>query len=206
MIRCCINGYNEIFLLESCLQKIRSKVDHITFVDGAYKEFPHKIPWSNDGTLDIAKELCDEVIECTEPWPDEIIKRNQYLTGAPGDWYFVLDCDEMFVGDIRESALETLTDDVDIRMREKHDSGYIPDRNIYRFFKHREGIHYEKTHHALWLPGIDLPLNKREHDVYPHAYLEHLTKQRPIERNECKGVYIRWLQKQERVARHEYWL
>ena len=165
-------------------------------VDGAYCCFPFDMPYSTDGTLRIAAELADEVIPTSAPWETEIVKRNQYLVGQPGDYYLVVDADEEFVGEIPD--LEQ--DDYQIELRRTDPVGPY---SIYRLFKHRDGIRYNGTHHALFVG--DKFLNRRDLPVVKGCHLIH-HMDRPRERVEAKGVYYRRLKEQEAPFRAEYGL
>ena len=92
--------WNESQYLEESLKSIRDKVDLIVIVDGAFKKFRHKVPWSTDGTIEIAKRYVDILIETKKPWKNEVTKRNQYLIGKPGDFYLVMGGHEMWSGNL----------------------------------------------------------------------------------------------------------
>ena len=91
----CFNIYNEAAVLEEALQAVKGKVDKIIVVDGAYEKFPHQIPYSTDGSIEIAVRYADELISPRKAWKSEIEKRNAYLIGKPGDVYLTLDGHEI---------------------------------------------------------------------------------------------------------------
>ncbi len=51
----CINVFNEVEFLPGCVESLVG-IDEIHIVDGAYKDFPHKKPWSTDGTVEWIQE------------------------------------------------------------------------------------------------------------------------------------------------------
>lgn len=167
--------------LEACIKAAREVLPnpHVLVVDGVYAKFPHDNlkPWSTDGTLDVARSLADTVVETSEPWESEIVKRNSYLIGDPGDLYVHLDADELLRG-----TWPVVTNDADLEFR-RHE----PRRAyLYRVFRHREGIHYAKRHHYLW--DGDVLLNSLPRDVLPGVHVLHTIDQRP-EMAFAKGAY-----------------
>lgn len=95
----CVIAYNEEDLLPGCLDSLQGKVSRIVVVDGRYKDFPGEGGPSTDGTRDIALSY-DNVSFIPSPdgaWVNEITKRNAYLVGNEGDWYFVIDADEVLL-------------------------------------------------------------------------------------------------------------
>ena len=152
--------YDEIQYFEESLKSIRDKVDLIVVIDGAYKKYPHKYPFSTDKTLLVANKYADKVIETAEPWKSEIIKRNQYLIGKPGDIYLQLDGHEIWSGDLTPPF-----GNYKIRMQMK--DGW---HKFFRMFEHQAGLHYQRRHYELWIKdkciGTDFP-------IYPHGHIIH---------------------------------
>jgi len=111
----CIIVFNEVELLPDCLNSLLG-VDEIRIVDGAYRDFPHEKPWSTDGTIELVKEMQKtdgriKLITCTNPWKDEVEKRNAYFDSEDGDanWYLQIDADEQVAGyDPETNPLEQL--------------------------------------------------------------------------------------------------
>lgn len=169
-------------------------VDYIVLVDGAYCGFPFDKPYSTDTTLAIAAEFADEVINTTAPWQSEIVKRNEYLVGKPGDYYLIVDADEEIVGELPELKHDDYR--VDLKRTDP-----VMSYSIFRLFKHRKGIRYNGTHHALFV-GEKL-LNKRDLPVVKGLHLIHHID-RSQERTEAKGVYYRHLKGEEAAFRAEH--
>lgn len=98
-----ISFYNEKKGIERILTSIYQFCDTIVCIDGAYASFPHKRPWSTDGTIKRIKNFPDPdqkiiLIHTTTPWKTEVEKRNTFFSfGIPGDWYFIVDGDEELV-------------------------------------------------------------------------------------------------------------
>jgi len=152
--------YNEAQYLEKSLKSIRDKVDFIIVIDGAYKKFPHKYPFSTDGTLKIAYKYADKVIETGEAWKSEVIKRNQYLIGEPGDVYIQIDGHEIWSGKLIPPFGNYR---IKMRMRD----GW---HEFFRMFIHQHTLRYYKKHYELWVKDKCLG---QEFPIYPHGHLIH---------------------------------
>lgn len=185
MIVACINMFNEIQFIEQCLRSIKDKVDKIIVVDGTYKEFPHKECYSTDGSLEIAKRYADNVIECKEPWENQIAKRNQYLHIYKGVdvYHLVIDADEELIGSLKGYEQAS---DWNIKLLRTDGIG---EYNVYRIFKWREDLHYEGAHHCLVTE--DYILNKFQIPVLENCKLIHFNSERDKKRIEDKGTYYR---------------
>lgn len=151
-----INVYSDAWTLPRCIESIRRAAPQarVVVVDGAYAAFPHPAgqPESADGTLDIAERLADTVIRCPrdadgrpQPWPDEIVKRNAYLVGQPGDFYLVVDADESVEGRVPVGLFAPAQD-----VLLQRDDG-TPRYGLLRLFAHAPGIRYEGAHNAIWI-------------------------------------------------------
>jgi len=203
----CVNVFQDKNGLRECLSALRGALpadSKLVVVDGAYKEFPHDKPYSTDGTIEVAHELADIVIETKEAWENEEIKRSQYFIGKEDDVYIVVDADETIQGKISEG----ITEDHWILLRRTN----TPEKPyyIYRIHVHKPGIRYQGTHHAVW------------DDIYGlrNILLENRTKKRRIvncelKHNVCdrrlndlkygkRGDYHRWLQEHEREFRRQH--
>lgn len=219
----CVNAYQDAEMLKRSLPVLARLVDRLIVVDGAYADFPiyGGIPTSTDGTLDVARCWTDEIVWRPTPWENEIEKRNAYLIGEPGDWYLVCDADEVLEGAIFGRAAEPSCacdrcsrartragapvaeatpdgrDDwlVDLYRVEQHDLR----QPIHRLFRHRPGIRYAGTHHAVHV-GADL-VHPDRLPVVPGLAFRHLTAERPVERVERKGAYYGILGPSERAFR-----
>lgn len=205
----CVNQFEDASFLEQSLPAIRSTVDLLVVVDGRYADYPGDHPGSRDGSLDIARHYGAHVIEPVNglPWASEIEKRNAYLSvGDPGDYYFVVDADEIVVGHIDRDIMTTHDDwlvDL-IRIRKEQPLRQDLRQPIHRLFKHRAGIRYHGTHHAVHI--ADRLIHPDRLPLFPGAHFVHRTEYRDDKRNEAKGVYYRTLVKQEITFRERYGL
>ena len=112
---CLINLYNDYSTLPMAIHSIKDVVDNIIVADGAYQKYYDTYkqsvadaqPWSTDGSFEILDALrihCPpiKVIMCPDgrPWINQCVKRTALLDAVPeGDWFIVLDADEMLFGD-----------------------------------------------------------------------------------------------------------
>jgi len=143
VIIACYSVFNDMPILKESIESVSPYVDKIIVVDGAYREFPHKDFRSTDGTLEYLKSIEKvELIEAKSAWKDQISKRNATLIGSVGDWYLVIDGDEIWTGDFRLPSA-----DVGIIKCKRTSDGAKYDRA--RIFKHIEGLHYEGKHYWL---------------------------------------------------------
>lgn len=110
-----INLYNDYSTLTLAIHSVKDIVDSIIVADGAYKLYydnyikHHKDakPWSTDGSFEILDALRVHVppikmIMCPDgrPWMNQCVKRTALIDAVPeGDWFIVLDADEMLYGD-----------------------------------------------------------------------------------------------------------
>lgn len=109
-----ISEYNDYSTLPLAIHSVRDVADSIIVADGAYalyydhykKQIPESKPWSTDGSIEMIKALPNlplKIIECPnhEPWENQCVKRSALLDAVPqGDWFIVLDADEMLYGDV----------------------------------------------------------------------------------------------------------
>lgn len=186
---------------------MRELVDVLVVVDGAYRAFEqyNGTPESSDETLDVVHKLADVVIRCERTslgspvaWEDETIKRSKYLRGEPGDYYFVVDADEVIEGTIDREILATREDwlvehSEDVRRHLKKD--------LHRLFAHRPGVEYRGAHHAVHVGGALIHPSRDVKAVFPGLHLIHIKSQRTQERSERKGRYYDWLVPHEKAAR-----
>jgi len=110
-----ISIYNDYSTLPLAINSVSDLVDSIIVADGAYnlylKKFketnPTAKPHSTDGSLQILQAIPSiknklKIIECPDgkPWLNQCVKRTALLDAVPqGDWFIVLDADEMLYGD-----------------------------------------------------------------------------------------------------------
>ncbi|MEO0206588.1 MAG: hypothetical protein ABIL22_07945 [candidate division WOR-3 bacterium] len=177
-------------LLEECLVSLKKVVDRIVAVDGAYIEFPHYKPYSTDGCLDIAKKYADVVIENKDAWPDQISKRNAYLTlSSESDYYFVLDADEVVEGKIDKHKL--IEPYYGIKTLDcQSDGSTIPVDRI-RLIRHQRNIQYRNLHCEIWANNFPL-INSftTKFTVIDGVIIKHHTYRRPKNRLENDAKYM----------------
>ena len=201
----CVSFFNDLDLLPGCLETLGS-MDEIILVDGAYADFPHKIPWSTDGSLELVKELQKDdprikLMECKRAWADEVEKRNAYFAGKDGDWYLVIDADERL-----ESADETTIRDLksflasyplDYLMLDIVAQPVTPTIERYgRIFRHLPGLHYEIGHSNLIADGRMLLAEAPQYGtatLYSGLRILHLKLSRSGDRVDKKAEYYRKL-------------
>jgi len=142
----CVVTYNDMPLIQDCIQSIYDKVDRIIAVDGKYIDFPGEAKLSDDGTIQYLEGLEKvEIINTVDL--DEVAKRNCYLDELiDGDICLNIDTDEVLVGSIPE-----LKSDIGIIMIGEQGDRRRHRRSI-RFFKYRQGLHYWGKH-TLILDG-----------------------------------------------------
>ena len=176
MIYICFSVYNESQYLEEALRSVKGK-GKIIVVDGAYKKFPHRNPFSTDGTLRIADKYADIIITFPKAWPSEIYKRNKYLMGKPGDFYLQMDGHEIWKGELKKPfgnyRIETQMNDG------RHE--------FFRMFEHQPGIEYRKRHYELYVGDKCLG---QEFPVYPHGYLIHKDPDYSEERKKARKRFF----------------
>ncbi|RJQ50767.1 MAG: glycosyltransferase family 2 protein [Actinobacteria bacterium] len=141
--------YNDMDLLPGAVKSLKD-LDRIVIVDGAVGSEAEEGP-STDGTIEYVMKLADEddrvtVVESgAKPWEDKIAKRNQYLLGHEGDWYFVLEPFERAYGlsELKWFLPQAEPDVFSIQ--------YLPQPwaeeplLLQRLFRHLPGMKYEGT-------------------------------------------------------------
>ena len=136
MIIGCMSVFNEARMIRTAIKSL-SWVDRMIVVDGSYKGYPIQGN-STDRTVPIALALGAEVI-LAPPGLTQIAKRNRYLVGRPGDYYVVLDADEVWHG-----TPDQLTHRA---YRVKHSGRHWIPPTV-RVFKH--GARYKGAHNRLY--------------------------------------------------------
>ena len=180
-----INAFNEARLLPMALASLPPGVP-VTVFDGAYASFPHEVPWSTDGTCELAEDWGANVVRVTEPWPDQITKRTAMLRVAPV--VFVLDADEVLRG------WADLPDEADIGWITIESPLYADPYDEPRVFRVREGWHYAGRHHWIYDEHEQLVTSHRkEGGDYSHHRLPITCSNhrdwRDAERSEAKATY-----------------
>jgi len=99
----CIAAYNAEATLEQCIRSVRPYADEIIVVEGRFRNREGPLH-STDLTLAIADRYACRVIDGRGLPQNE--QRDLYLVGKPGDFYFVIDSDEVLEGEFdRDSVL-----------------------------------------------------------------------------------------------------
>jgi glycosyltransferase involved in cell wall biosynthesis len=165
-MKACINLYNDCQFLATCLESIKEYVDEIIIADGAYElyyrqfkqAYPQAQPWSTDGSLQIIESLdglpAVRILRCTKPWLNQTVKRNALLDAVhPGEWFLIIDADEMLTGDIDEAFTEITESGCVLGRIPLVNVGLATDRMVYywhpRLFLKMPGMHYDFTHWQL---------------------------------------------------------
>jgi len=139
--------YNDMPLVQNCIESIINKVDRIIAIDGKYADFPGISGSSTDGTIQYLESL-DKVKVIMTSGLSEIEKRNLYLEQlVDGDTVLNLDTDEVLIGNFPKIA--SMWGIIDLK--DGH-SKHIQ-RRASRVFKYRNGIKYENTHCTLYYNG-----------------------------------------------------
>lgn len=101
----CYSIYNEEALIRSSIDSIKHYVDEIYIADGAYRQ--NKL--SDDNTPAIVEDCLIGTMETqgllwiNRPNLSEIEKRNELYARVPeGEWIFIIDGDEICVGDVKK--------------------------------------------------------------------------------------------------------
>jgi len=163
-----INVYNDHAILPLTLSSVKDHVDSIIIADGAYAKYytayrqhdPAAKPWSTDGTLEILKVIPHlppiKLIECPdgEPWRNQCVKRTALLDAVPeGDWFIVLDSDEMLYGDVEGGLNEIMRSGCIVGTTPIYNPGLdVSAMKPYwhpRTFLKLDGMHYARKHWLL---------------------------------------------------------
>lgn len=194
-----VSVFNEISHLEKTLDSIRSSVDGIIVVDGAYKTFPYtgNNGASDDGTIEFLLKYQREVYPGLEivyapegGWETEMEKRTAYCDLVPeGDWLFIIDGDEELVaGGNHLNLLESFRQDRDFDLGIvlihfiNGDSSHYGEMG--RLYKKKKGMKYDKSHshvvydggyrwRTLFLPVVireDHSVRSEERDAHRRAF------------------------------------
>lgn len=149
---------------------MKDVADRIIIADGAYdlyfkryKEFnPDAQPYSTDGSLQIIQNFkgLPETIYLHNPsgreatWQNQVVKRTALLDAVPeGDWFLILDADEMVMGDFQESMENIYDSGCIVASQPLYNPGTHMERVIPqwhpRVFKKLPNMHYRGTHWHL---------------------------------------------------------
>lgn len=163
-----MNIYNDHVFLPLALSSVQYAANYIIVADGPYKQyykeylkyFPDAKPWSTDGSremFDIIKDLPPvKMIEPPngEPWENQCVKRTALLDAVPeGDWFVVLDSDEMFYGQFTEGMQEFIESGCIAGCTPIYNAGLDVSQMVPvwhpRMFLKIEGMHYDRKHFIL---------------------------------------------------------
>ena len=207
----CVSAYQDADCLRETLPVLVKIVDRIVLVDGAYKGFKRfdAGTWSStDATRELARDHGAMLVEAS-PELDEREKRSRYFVGQPGDWYLVVDADEVVHGSLdREFLAASDPDDYWIEFYDE-DSPWQVDRGrrVFRLHRHRPGMRYHRAHHALHVPdascdgGLAMVLDERLPTI-PGLRIAHAKDRlRPRWREDPKQAYFELLKAEERDFR-----
>ena len=193
----CINCYNDMPLIEDCIESIYDKVDKIICVDGSYDDYPNGSGLSIDGTIGYLESL-DKIDLITVKGATEVEKRNLYLTKCnEGDVIINLDSDEVLIGNI-----PSLNSDFGIIDLYDGHSKHIQKRAT-RFFKFKTGLHYENVHYTFYYNGqivnkLHEIINKDfTFEFIKDFYLLHNWHLRTDKRKYDKQIYYKQLVRKE---------
>lgn len=179
-LRACIIAYNEEQLLPDCLDSLAGKVDEIILVDGRIEEFPGAVAVSSDNTAAIARAYGAQVIQCGTPYRTEMEMREQYLVGSEGDWYLVMDADQVLMTPL-PSVSQLRSDAYRFRIRVLE-----PEQDVYPvyLFKHRGNMHYPYLHDTVF--SGDQPVRTKQ--VLSSIWVFHQQYKRSRQRMADKQV------------------
>ena len=169
-LHCLINLYNDRTFLAACLESVKDVVDQVIVADGAYelyfqrfKEYtPEAKPYSTDGSLQIVQFFAGlPPLKILHPdggrevcWQNQVVKRTALLDAVPiGDWFIIIDADEMILGDFQESMEHIYESGCVVGNCPIYNPGTHVERLVQRWhprvFRKSEGMHYKGTHWHL---------------------------------------------------------
>ncbi len=194
MIIACINAYQDEEFIADAIKSVAGQVGRIIVVDGAYEGFPlyKGEPYSTDRTVEIAEDLGCDVVETRKVWKDQVTKRNAYLLGEEGDWYFQIDSDERLHGKLEPGNEDAYKIFCQLK------SHQIP---MIRMFRHHPGLLHLGAHNILTIDGKIL--RSEEIDILPGCWVEHLAEKRDPDRKRRKNKYYRKQYHAEKKFRQE---
>lgn len=190
MIQACIIFYNDgPELMGDCLRSLAGKVGRVVAIDGPFENFDGSGRVGSDPfTLAVFEQHGIKPVSANKPWPDEITKRNQYLTLVNAkDFYFMIDADEMLEGSFPKK-LKPGQYIIDVH---NPDTGLtIPQ---IRLFSVSPNLEHRQKHSWVW--DGDRIINQPDHN--PTAIrldgvrIIHRPYLRPADRQELDGAFMR---------------
>lgn len=165
-----LNVYNDRTFLGATLESLKDVVDAIIVADGAYevyferyREFvPEAKPYSTDGSIQVIQSfqgLPDRKYILPEGgrekcWLNQTVKRTALVDAVPdGDWFVIIDADEMIMGDFQESMESIYDSGCVVANCPLYNPGTQMERVIPqwhpRIFQKTPSMHYKGTHWHL---------------------------------------------------------
>jgi glycosyltransferase involved in cell wall biosynthesis len=142
---------DEVDKIRGCLESVRF-CDEVVVVDSG----------STDGTLAIARELADRVIET--PWPGYVAQQNFATSQARGEWVLSVDADERVTPELADAIREALAGPpradgfrisrhVHYLGRWIDHSGWYPEPRVRLFRRDRGRWEGRDPHYDIVVPG-----------------------------------------------------
>jgi hypothetical protein len=196
-------------LLHAALASLAPWCDRIVCVDGAYADYPGATARSCDAVRAEVKAIGAELIDNPDgtPWVDQAAKRSAYLRGSEGDWYVVLDADEVLTGgEALRYWIERfgkLYEWVHVALHEPGSATEARREPInvgYRVFRHLTGCRYVGEHTRLrdalgrgyaFASGEEEPNQYRTGGLIHGVAIEHYRERRSAERLARQAAYYR---------------
>lgn len=162
-----LNIYNDYSTLALAVHSVKDYVNSIIVADGAYDKYyreykrfvPDAKPCSTDGSLDILRAIPDvepklNFVEHQGTWENQCVKRTALLDMVPdGDWFIVLDSDEIMYGDVGEALTEIRFSGCIAGVMPMYtpglDTGHFYPKWHPRVFCKLPGMHYNRKHWNL---------------------------------------------------------
>lgn len=222
IIACCLT-FNAANLIEASLNSVVDLVDYVVVVDGAFLGYPDSNDNSQDGTIELARQIVRRkgiVItppcRLTQPQKQNFMLR--YATKQfPDAWTFMIENDEILhdADEEFDYLRSKSADKYCVAMIRRNDASYnrmygfqsyagIRDRTPFhpRLYSRIPGLHYAENHWTVRDQAGDRVEPKYPSISLRHAWLDHARSRRPIHYLEGLNyyeTYERW--KYERVMR-----
>jgi hypothetical protein len=103
----CMAAIDAEATIAESLASVKPYADRIIVVEGRFSDWAYDrkpAPFSTDRTREIAESMADTVIHDVTDRPQHEV-RDQYLLGEEGDFYFVIDSDEVLEGNFDKEAV-----------------------------------------------------------------------------------------------------
>ncbi|MDO8885725.1 hypothetical protein [Candidatus Oleimmundimicrobium sp.] len=98
-MKACYIVYNSKEVLEKYFLTVYERFDSVIVVDGAFKDYPHQVPYSTDGTIEFLKGFENvTLVETRTAWESQAEKRSVWLDFLEdNEWFFYVDDDEELI-------------------------------------------------------------------------------------------------------------